>query len=131
MKVTLYTVSDMMGNVNKHELTLTSMEAITYEQYAQYDKLLTVVGTPKRKRRAYRFRAQGNYSFFVIAKGWNLPEPASMFGESKPGNFPGITVTQSRYSSHDKRWITDFVRDHYSSLDVIAEAVEENYKKAV
>lgn len=129
-KVTLYTVSDMMGNVVKVELTLESLAAVTREEYAQYKELLTVVGTPKRKRKQYRYRSQGRYAFFIVARGWNLPEPESMFGAPKKGNIEGITVSSSRYSSHDPRWITDFMEANYSKLDVIAEDINQEYKKA-
>ena len=129
-KVTLYKTGEFFGNVIKLEIT---MESLSREDYAQYKEPLTVVGTPKRKRTKYKYRSPGYKPFFIVAKGWNLPEPYSMFGkETKEDMGDGFVMTrsQSRYSSCDDRYVTDFMSQHYSKLEVIAESVHEDYKKA-
>jgi hypothetical protein len=112
-KVTLYTVSEMMGNVIKREIKMTSLE---YKEYAQYKSLLHVQGIPKGKRTEYVWRSQGRYAFFVVVEGWGHPEPASMFGTPTRCPSTGLMVSESSYSSHDAGYIKDFMKANWSNL---------------
>lgn len=112
-KVTLYTVSDLMGNVLKREIKMTALE---YKEYAQYKSLLHVQGIPKGKRTEYVWRSQGRYAFFIVVEGWNHPEPASMFGEAKEDPNTGFMVSKSTYSAHDGGYIKDFMKANWSHL---------------
>jgi hypothetical protein len=126
MKVTVYKTNEFFGNINKIEITL---DKHYHDSYAQYKSLLHVVGTPKRKRTKYVYREQGFKPFLVVAKGWNLPDPDSMWGSSEVKE--NATIQSSKYRSHDDGFIIDFLNNQYKELDVLIEAIHSDYKAAL
>lgn len=98
----MYFPSEFFGGIVKNEILL---HEIGRKDYAQYKDALYVTYTPKGKRTSYIKRL--TYSPYVlILKGWNHPEPEEVMVKVSEGN--GMTVSESRYATHDERFRTDF-----------------------
>ncbi len=101
-KITVYTTSEFMGNVQKYEGTLIDQGKM---KYAQYDNAPFVSFIPKGKRNGCRI-VKGYNPYILILKGWNHPEPDGMYGEARQGD--GVTIRESRYASFDDGYKIDF-----------------------
>ncbi len=101
-EITIYSTSDFFGSVVKHQGKLL---AHGLRPYAQYQAVPYVDFIPKGKRKAVRI--QKSYKpYLVIVKGYNAPEPLGMYGNSTVRN--GVVTKESKYSSFDDRYKTDF-----------------------
>ena len=47
-------------------------------------------------------------SFWLVARGWNLPDAAPLFHPAEPGITDGVTVARGRYRSCDPSWVAEF-----------------------
>ena len=100
-KVTLYHQSEILGS---YQATRVRRVTCTIAPYAQHKRSLHVRFIPKGKRNQRGFVTQS--PTILIVDGWNTPDP--------PGDYDivrstgEITVRQSRYLSHDPRWVIDF-----------------------
>lgn len=103
MKVTIYTTNSFFGHITKTEAKLTETGRKDYAQYtnAPYAKFI-----PKGKRTEHIVRAT-SYPYLLIIEGWNHPEPDDMMSEAQVDS-NGTKFSQSRYSSFDERYKTDF-----------------------
>ncbi len=100
---TIYTTSEFFGSVVKHEGTIIDFGV---KPYAQYDTAPYFKFVPKGKRKP-RGLIKGDYSpYLVILKGYNHPDPASMYDD--PRYSENLVVRESRYTSFDERYKTDF-----------------------
>ena len=102
IKATIYATGEFMGGINKIECYLLKHE---HQKYAQYDKAVYIEFIPKGKRKA-RYFLTGHEPFYLILKGWNLPNPEDSFKIQSSSN--GTIVKKSKYCSHDKRYRTEF-----------------------
>jgi len=103
-KVTLFYISDF-GSILNRQITINSVE---YTKYAQYDKAVKLIFTPKGKRKQY-------YNFFystlLVYDGWHeLPESV-LHEVSKTTDF---IITKTKYLSCDKKQY-DEILDHYEA----------------
>lgn len=103
-QVTIYSASEFMGNINRYEGTLIEHGA---GPYAQYKNAPFVTFVPKKKRNAVKIR-KGYKPFLLILEGTGHPEPPSMFGEAIVTLPVAGEMKESKYSSFDDRWETDF-----------------------
>jgi hypothetical protein len=103
-QVTIYRISEFLGNVIKTEARLHEAGRM---KYAQYDRAPFAVFTPKRKRRKLRHVSSGYAPFLLIVEGWNAPEPGDMFGE-RVRSETGCVVSQTRHSSFSDAWQAEF-----------------------
>lgn len=119
--VTIYTVNGF-GSISMSIGTLIELGKQVYAQYnnAPYIKYTriarpTVVGIPKGKRKEVGY-IKGYKPFLVVLKGFNHPEPNSMFNKAikQPS---GLITSKSTYSSFDERYITDFNEGFNSYLE--------------
>lgn len=101
-KITVYTTSEFMGNVQRYEGYLIATGLM---KYAQYDNAPFVSFIPKGKRNGVRI-VRGYNPYVLVLNGWDRPEPDSMFGESRHEN--GVTIKESRYQSFDDGYKIDF-----------------------
>lgn len=101
--VTIYTSGEFFGSINKYEGKL--VECGT-KQYAQYDHAPYVFFIPKGKRKARGF-VKGYQPWIVIVKGVGHPTPPDMFTAPRMSE-SGMMVKESRYSSFDDRYKTEF-----------------------
>jgi hypothetical protein len=102
-KITVYVTGEFMGNVQKYEGYLIDQGKM---KYAQYDNAPFVSFTPKGKKNGVRI-VKGYNPYILILKGWNHPEPQSMYGEPSTRE-NGVTVRASRYQSFDEGYKRDF-----------------------
>jgi len=102
MKATIYTKSELFGNILKKEVTLLKHGR---KQYAQYRDAPFVEFVPKRARIARRI-TETYKPFLLIVEGWKQPDPDSAYGSST--DHGAYSVSQGRYSSFDDRWVDDF-----------------------
>ena len=103
-KITVYTTSEFMGNVQKYEGTLIDQGKM---KYAQYDNAPFVSFVPKGKRNGCRI-VKGYNPYILILKGWNHPTPEDMFENSLGEKKDGVTIKKSKYLSFDDGFKTDF-----------------------
>lgn len=104
MKATIYTDSEFMGNIMKHE----AKELIEHgtKKYAQYNKAPFVKWIPLGKRKPVGITKSGSSPMLLILEGVGHPNPESMWGEGK--KVGDATVTEVKYASFDDRWEKDF-----------------------
>lgn len=102
VKITVYTVSEFFGSVQRFEGYLVEHGK---KKYAQYDQVPFVIFVPKGKRKAIQI-LKAYKPYLLILKGWNNPTPEDMFNESIKKE--GVTIKQSKYLSFDDRYKTDF-----------------------
>lgn len=101
----LYTASSFMGNIERLDCRLVTItEGV---EYAQYKNAVKVEYMEKGKRRSRSFLLTYD-PFLVILSAKDAVEPDSMLGAKTPCN-AGVMLLQSRYSSFDKRWRSDFL----------------------
>lgn len=101
-KATIYTVSEFTGMVTRTEVR--SGKAYI-GRYAQYEKAVRVSFIPKGKRTLRAF-ARGSRPYVLILEGHGHPEPESF---TEPVEGDQVTITRSRYTSCDPRFVTDFI----------------------
>lgn len=126
-KITVYTTSEFMGNVQRYEGTLIEQGRM---EYAQYENAPFVSFVPKGKRNGIRI-VKGYNPYILILKGWNHPEPEDMFGNSKGAYKDGVTIKESKYKSFDDGYKIDFnkVIDEYISNNT--EALLADYRETI
>jgi len=83
-------------------------------EYAQYPSALKVSFLEKGKRKPVGFMMSYKPSL-VIAKGWECPEPPSMWA---PSDDPYVKA--SKYSSCDPGWERDFNKEVIPKIEVLA-----------
>lgn len=117
-KITVYTVSETLGNIIKREGYL--IEHGLKPKYAQYNNVPYIEFIIKGKRKP-TFIIKGYNPFILILKGWDQPNTLSGFNTYKEGT---VIISKSLYSCFDKRYILDF-NDHINKLikeaDIIAD----------
>lgn len=101
--VTIYYKGDFGMGVNKIEGKLIETGQT---EYAQYNNAPYITMIPKGKRKARRYM-QTYDPYLIILKGHGHPTPSDgmVVIDRKT---PGVVVTQSKYSSFDSRWGTEF-----------------------
>jgi hypothetical protein len=119
-KVTIYFRGEdsLMGNVHKVEARLWAHGT---KEYAQYQAAPFIIYTPKGKRNKRGFTAT-SHPYILVVKGWGQwPAPPDPF--TSPVSEGGVTVTKSRYLSHDDRYVQDFeaVLGTVDAVDIIAD----------
>jgi len=119
-KVTIYTSSEFFGSFHKYVGKLIDFGT---RKYAQYDNAPFVTFIPSKKRKARQI-LKSFQPMILILEGIGHPDPETIWGGSKKEN--DVTVTQSKYSSFDERWSSDFdsLIDKYiqeSGVNVIAD----------
>ncbi len=91
------------GSVVKYEGTLLELG---YQDYAQHKHVPFIKYIPKGKRKPIGY-IKGYKPFMIVLKGYNHPEPNSMFDKAiKQPN--GLITSKSTYHSFDERYVTDF-----------------------
>ena len=100
---TIYTTGEFFGSVNKYEGKIIDFGVRPYAQYTEAPFFKYI---PKGKRKP-RGCIKGDYNpYLVILKGYNHPDPQSMFND--PRYTEGLVIKESRYTSFDERYKTDF-----------------------
>ena len=124
-QITVYWTGEFFGSVIKKEGTL--IEHGT-RKYAQYNNAPFVKMIPARKRNGVMIAKEYN-PFILVLEGVGHPEPEGMWKSSQPVN--GVTVTESRYSSFDDRWVTDFDKmiDAYVAENKVKVIADYRYTK--
>ena len=100
-KVTIYLTGGLGLNIVAYESYLLRSGRM---DYAQYKKVPYVVFTPKGKRKPLR-HLKGYNPFILVVNGWGLPSCPDGF-ITKEDN--GFICKESKYLSHDERYIIDF-----------------------
>lgn len=103
-KVTLY-LEGGMGNIVRVDCRELHIET---GPYAQYSKTIHVKYLEKGKSK-WRGTVIGYKPFVVVVPTAKAIQPDSLFGEPDTSSTPGISVSRSRYSSFDPRFVSDFV----------------------
>lgn len=104
-KATLFTRHEMFGNIIKLEVKDLVIE--TGVKYAQYDNAVKVTFVPKGKR-SRRGMMLTYKPDLIVLEGWGHSiEPDGFMNPVGIVEGP-VTVTRSRYSSHDAGWQRDF-----------------------
>jgi len=119
MKATMYFKTEFFGNIAKLEVTIKEIKTINY---AQYKNVVCVDYIQKKHRHIRRKILVGYEPFLIICEGWGHPEPADMYGKTTEKD--GVTTSMSVYSSFDKRYVSDFMRDIYPQLTNIIKEVK-------
>lgn len=101
--ITVYMVSEFMGNVVKREGTYMSHGV---NKYAQYSLVPFLAFITKGKRSVTSIRSSGYKPYMLILEGVGHPEPDDMFNDAVDKG--EVTIRTSRYASFDERYITDF-----------------------
>jgi len=114
-KVTIYTKSELFGNVIAIEAKLIEHGRKTW---AQYDAAPFVRFVAKRKRSESEI-VGGFAPFILIVDGWNQPTPASIFGESTT-SANGVSTSRSRFRSFDPEMVAEFKREIAGKVSVVA-----------
>jgi len=105
LKVTIYSRSEMMGNIIKIEAHLV---AHGRKRYAQHHNAPFMTFIPKRKRIG-RTLHKGYDPYFIIIEGWGHPEPGSMW---LPTDHSGsLPVKRGKHSGCSPNWVKDFEAD--------------------
>lgn len=117
---TVYLANDSFGNYTAFECKHVEIEEIGtgHVRVWQVRWLL-------RGKRAVRGFTRFSTLPAVVAKGWNLPKPASMFGEAKPAAGGLAMVSEGRYESFSPGWKRDFYRDVIPAVEVLADYHEQ------
>lgn len=126
--VTIYTKSEFFGNIIKREGKLLDMGV---QKYAQYNKAPFVKYTPKGKGKRKPIGFVQTYNpYLIVLEGYGHPEPQSMFYKSKTTQ-SNLIVSESKYSSFDKRYSTDFdnILDTYLNEKSIKPLLDCRYTK--
>lgn len=102
-KATLYSESGFMGNVVATQVWLREVGRAPYAQYADAPYAIFTV---KRKKKVSKKTAAKE--MLLVVEGWDAPDPQDPLTAGVPDENTGLIVSQSKYSSYDKRWVTDF-----------------------
>jgi len=101
---TFYTSGEFMGNIHRRDCR--SLE-IFIKPYAQYPSAIELTFVKKGCRT--KLRTVLTYKpYLVVVPTSSAIDPDSMMHNERPGCSPDVTVSESRYSSFDDRWRTDF-----------------------
>ena len=103
MKATIYTRSEMLGNIVKIEVNEVTHERKKFAQYAS----AVHVTFRKPRQRLMRGMTHGYRPSVLILEGWGHPNAQSDFHNERDTE-GGCVVSESRYSSCDPRWQGDF-----------------------
>ncbi len=102
---TIYRRSEFMGNIVRIEARSAEVECV---QYAQYADAIEVRFVRKGARKLCGW-VETDSPFLLILDGHGHPDPAGIHeGGSVAKLFGGVTMTGSKYSSHDAGWARDF-----------------------
>jgi hypothetical protein len=102
-KVTLYVRGEFLGNVVRIEAKECE---IKIGKFAQYPSAVWVNFKRARERNTRCF-VQSYAPSLVVLEGWGHPEPGSAWIEGRATE-SGCVVSESKYSSCDPRWASDF-----------------------
>lgn len=102
-KVTMYVKGEFLGNVVKIEAKEAEIEI---KPFAQYTKAVHVTFKKPRQKKA-RCLVQSYSPSLLVLEGWGHPDPASPWTPPVERE-NGVTVRESKYSSCDERWQSDF-----------------------
>ena len=105
-KVTLYTESSFGLGIVKIRAHLVGHG--TMERYAQYRNVPWIHYRKFRGRKVLRHIVSGSRPYTLMVKGWDTPEPDSIYDPSTSQENGDVVITQARYSSFDDGWKTDF-----------------------
>lgn len=101
----IYLKNEFMGNIDRYdcrEVTIT--EGV---KYAQYERAIRVLFTPKRRRRVCEVYLTYK-PFMVLLAAADAIEPDSLLTPAVPSG-TGAMISQGRYMSFDSRWESDFL----------------------
>ena len=101
--ITVYSTSSFMGNVIKYEGKLLDCG---HREYAQYKNVPFVGFIPKRKRKGVRL-LKGYQPYLVVLKGHGHPDADDIMQVISTST-DGTVVKQSKYSSFDDRYTSEF-----------------------
>lgn len=102
IKVTIYVSGEFFGNIRKVEARL---HQVGTRRYAQYEAAPTAIFTPKGARKPRQI-TQGYAPYMLILRGWDHPDPPSIWDEPKQDG--PVTVQRSKHSACSDGWIKDF-----------------------
>ncbi|CTQ45718.1 hypothetical protein [Roseibium aggregatum] len=103
IKATLITKGGLGNVVVKHVWLLRHSR----EKWAQYNSAVKISYVRKGARKA-RGMVYSYAPYVILIDGWQDIPSQAIFGASKPGNTPNVTVSSARYSSFDEGWSRDF-----------------------
>ena len=104
-KVTIYCRSEFGMGICKIEARLVEHGT---RPCAQYASVPFVTYRPKRARKDRQILQATRRPSLLIVKGWNAPDPDSMWDESTRTEGNGVSSVRGRYSACDPRWQADF-----------------------
>lgn len=103
-KATIYTTSELMGNIVKTEVRKGEVEI---KPYAQYSKAVHVRYVPNGKRKKRGF-VKSHEPFVLILEGHGHPEADSLYGEAEATQNGKVSVARGRYRCFHSGWVDDF-----------------------
>lgn len=103
-KATIYTTTQMMGNIIKTEVRKGEVEI---KPYAQYSKAVHVQYVPKGKRKKRSF-VKSHEPFVLILEGHGHPDADSLYGEAEATQNGEVSVARGRYRCFHSGWVDDF-----------------------
>lgn len=125
-KATFYRPSEFGMGYVKTELWL---KEVGFMKYAQYNNAPYVVGTPKRKRTAYRW-IKGYDPKMIVLEGWGHPDPPSGFTNPVVDPVTGWDVKRSKHLCFDEAYDVEFDEELDSYLRENAVQVLFDTRKA-
>jgi hypothetical protein len=102
-RVTIYLKHWMLGNIVKIECTAVDFAV---RPFAQYENAVCGNFRPKGCRKDRSIDPQYSNASLLVLPGWGHPDPANVFDVVSES--ADVRTEQSRYRSHDARWLGDF-----------------------